>query len=678
MKVRWLAICALSLMPIGANAQRYFASPDGSEVADQKTGLIWRRCAEGMSFSGGACTGTATSFSYKDALQQAKTQAGRTGVAWRLPTIRELLSLVEIHPPILPAINVKAFPTTPSGSFWSGSTYSDDSFVLGDHGDNMLQNALRTTAVISQNGSTIVWVGNFVLGNIQFHTEGDKGSSDAYHVRLVRSAAGAEGASQDLIEASRRGDTATVQAQLAKGADINSKSRIDNDESALLVASRQDHLQVVQALLAKGANVNEKGNFGETALMWASMNGYFEVSQALLAMGADVNSKANNGKDALDMAKAFQKDDILALLTPSAAQNLTAAGAAPVEKDSALPIQPTAQPTTHKSRFVYVANSQSNNISGYTIDDETGSLKSITGSPFAAGTGPSCISVDPKVHFVYAVSGNGLIGYKIDGATGELTPLHGSPFAADFSECVALDPSGKFAFVTKTGGSISTFAVRATSGALSAIAESHGAEDYPHSLAVTPGGKYLYVAVNPGKHVLGYRINAATGYLALVPGAPFAAGSGPQSISVDPAGRFVYVANLGSGDISGYAINAVNGSLTKVPGSPFHAGHGPFSVTVDPTGRFAYAAAGPNVFGYSINSATGELADVPGSPFIVGDVPTSVAVDPAGNFVYVTISNSNLIVGFRINRANGALTLIPGTPFQTGSSPTFVAIAPGS
>ena len=120
--------------------------------------------------------------------------------------------------------------------------------------------------------------------------------------------------------------------------------------------------------------------------------------------------------------------------------------------------------------------------------------------------------MDPKVQFVYAVSGNGLIGYKIDGATGELTPVHGSPFAADFSECVAIDPSGKFAFVTKTGGSISTFTVRAASGALSAIAESHVAEDYPHSLAVTPGGKYLYVAVNPGKHVLGYRINAATGF----------------------------------------------------------------------------------------------------------------------------------------------------------------------
>ena len=42
-----------------AQTPRYSYSADGSEVTDSKTGLVWRRCAEGMSWSSGACTGTA-------------------------------------------------------------------------------------------------------------------------------------------------------------------------------------------------------------------------------------------------------------------------------------------------------------------------------------------------------------------------------------------------------------------------------------------------------------------------------------------------------------------------------------------------------------------------------------------------------------------------------------------
>jgi hypothetical protein len=43
--------------------------------------------------------------------------------------------------------------------------------------------------------------------------------------------------------------------------------------------------------------------------------------------------------------------------------------------------------------FVYVANLNSNNVSGFAIDVTTGARTAISGSPFAAGTGPRSVAV---------------------------------------------------------------------------------------------------------------------------------------------------------------------------------------------------------------------------------------------------------------------------------------------
>ena len=101
---------------------RYIVSTDGQEVTDTQTNLIWRRCAEGMVFSGSTCTGTASGFNHEAALQNATNQAISTGIAWRLPNIKELSSIAD-RSLINPAIDSSAFPATPPFWFWSASPY---------------------------------------------------------------------------------------------------------------------------------------------------------------------------------------------------------------------------------------------------------------------------------------------------------------------------------------------------------------------------------------------------------------------------------------------------------------------------------------------------------------------------------------------------------------------------
>jgi hypothetical protein len=124
-----LALLLFAQAPAPALAQqaaRFTYSADGQEVTDQATGLIWRRCAEGMAWASTTCTGSALNFTHENALTRAKTEATASGKAWRLPNVKELSSLVD-RAHVSPAIDVAAFPATPSSWFWSSSPYAGDS-----------------------------------------------------------------------------------------------------------------------------------------------------------------------------------------------------------------------------------------------------------------------------------------------------------------------------------------------------------------------------------------------------------------------------------------------------------------------------------------------------------------------------------------------------------------------
>ena len=112
-------------LPQGDNSNeqppaRFIISEDGTEVTDNKTGLIWRRCAEGMTASIDGCTGIPGAYNLEDALALAKSQAKATGKAWRLPKVEELSSIVDMNRRD-PSIDTDVFPGTPGSPFFTAS-----------------------------------------------------------------------------------------------------------------------------------------------------------------------------------------------------------------------------------------------------------------------------------------------------------------------------------------------------------------------------------------------------------------------------------------------------------------------------------------------------------------------------------------------------------------------------
>lgn len=113
--------------PLETNAQKYVISDDGQEVLDTQTGLIWRRCVEGMKWNGKTCEGLPFAGMLVESLERAVSQTRLTGKNWRLPNIKELSSLVDFSKTDL-AIDTTIFPQTPNDQFWSSSPYAMDAF----------------------------------------------------------------------------------------------------------------------------------------------------------------------------------------------------------------------------------------------------------------------------------------------------------------------------------------------------------------------------------------------------------------------------------------------------------------------------------------------------------------------------------------------------------------------
>jgi len=132
---------------------RYQILANGAEVKDLQTGLTWQRCSVGQRWSGSGCEGNAENFKFDEAQAQA-------GSGWRVPTVRELHSLIQCSNGFKgtedlkdgkgsvpdwckdgstqPTIHTTAFPNTPSSWYWTSSPvvgYSDIAWgVYFDYG----------------------------------------------------------------------------------------------------------------------------------------------------------------------------------------------------------------------------------------------------------------------------------------------------------------------------------------------------------------------------------------------------------------------------------------------------------------------------------------------------------------------------------------------------------------
>lgn len=356
---------------------------------------------------------------------------------------------------------------------------------------------------------------------------------------------------------------------------------------------------------------------------------------------------------------------------------------------------------------VYVTNSGSNNVSGYTINPSTGGLAAIPGSPFVNVPAPSTIAVSSNGFFAYVANSqtNNVTVFRVgtNGALllGEATPATPNPASVGTApRALAISRDSRFLYVANSGSdSVTVFSI-GTAGVLTRVPPTTANPNpvaaggsAPIALTTSSPGRFLYVANSTSNTVTAFQIETS-GLLTQVPPAgpgtnPISvSGTGPTALALSPNGQFLYVTNGASNTVTAFQV-ATSGLLTLVPPTGSNpnpvstGGATPNGIAVASNGAFLYIANGEgNVSTFAIGG-NGLLTLVPVSgailnPTPAGSSPAAVTLSQDGQFLYVA-NRGGSVSAYTITSGSGTLvplTPLLGNPFPAGTNPSAIATPP--
>ncbi|HYP26734.1 MAG TPA: beta-propeller fold lactonase family protein [Blastocatellia bacterium] len=235
---------------------------------------------------------------------------------------------------------------------------------------------------------------------------------------------------------------------------------------------------------------------------------------------------------------------------------------------------------TPDGRFLIVANSDSNNLTVFSIGSN-GSLTPVPGSPFpAGGLTPNDIEVSPDGRLLaVALVGNDRLAVFSLGANGVLTPVPGSPFPAPAAGSIAgidINCTNSLLFAGEGvlgSSSLGVYGIQ-PDGSLVFLGAMTGGGLNSNVVVLSPDDRFLFVSNQLSNTITVFSV-APDGTLAEVIGSPFdnPGGSEPLQMATDQAGRFLYVNNT-NGTLSVFGIGS-NGALMPAAGSALPVGSSP-------------------------------------------------------------------------------------------------------
>jgi len=355
-------------------------------------------------------------------------------------------------------------------------------------------------------------------------------------------------------------------------------------------------------------------------------------------------------------------------------------------------------PTTGTGNTAYLTLPNEGSILQLHIDGATGAVAVQNQTSGYEGTTPYGLALAPKKNFLYVANSqsNNIFTFSI-ASDGNLARLCPNPPVCATSDGgsgpyeALVDPSGKYLLVTNSGlpGSVSVFSIDSSSAALTAVSGSpFYANDSPSGIAMPPAGNLVYVTNPSSGMVTGFTFDASTGALTEVAGSPFFSGPGASALATDNSGQFLYVANTSAqnsgsdviGNISGFSINA-NGGLTLIAGSPFtpSIGTGPSTLVAVPNSSFLYATTPGSSFSiwcFQINSSNGQLTVANQSPFSQTAGGQFALIDTNGNYFFIGSEQSKEIAAYTYDNNTGQPTAVLNSPFSINHVPGKMVIVP--
>lgn len=198
------------------------------------------------------------------------------------------------------------------------------------------------------------------------------------------------------------------------------------------------------------------------------------------------------------------------------------------------------------------------------------------------GTGPVDVAVspgsgaNPTLVFVANQDSNDVTVYLADLNTGQLTLVPGSPFPNPVAgdQIGAVEVVQDNLYVTnRVSNTISRYTINLTTGVLTPGTSFASGGVLPGRMTrlETPAALFLYCANSGSSNVTGFQVNPTNGALAPLAGFPVAAGgNNPHQftqVSLPDGTVVLYLTT--SNQVSGFEVDTTSGALTPLTGSPF-------------------------------------------------------------------------------------------------------------
>jgi 6-phosphogluconolactonase len=313
--------------------------------------------------------------------------------------------------------------------------------------------------------------------------------------------------------------------------------------------------------------------------------------------------------------------------------------------------------------FVYVAHSDDpegftlgDRISAFSLDESTGVLTEIIGSPFLEDRGAQGLAVHPSGKWVYAKNyfGEIISCLSVDPTTGALRRLNGYLGASDEARQFRIHPSGDFLYLMTRNG-VTAYLIDAATGTLTWAA--HAGSEGPWDLAFDPSGRFIYIVYGLPIGIEAYAIDASNGSFSAVPGSPFALGAAQGEVHVLPPGDTLCASIYEFDGIQAFSIDPATGALTPGAASPFTDPGRPWRLLLDPLGRFGYVwlTSSGDIDVYAISTASGAWRKAASDPQQAAGWTGGLAFDPSGNFLFTTDHDAKTISTYAVHPITGAL-----------------------
>jgi 6-phosphogluconolactonase (cycloisomerase 2 family) len=325
---------------------------------------------------------------------------------------------------------------------------------------------------------------------------------------------------------------------------------------------------------------------------------------------------------------------------------------------------------------IYVANATTSSLSGFTVG--TGTLSTISGSPFSLGFVPLDVVVTPNNSFVYVAGPAAIYAYSI-ASDGSIAAVSGGAAVAAISvSSLAISPDGLWLFgLDSISQVLDEYKINTSTGALTGIAPIPYAPAsgtwIPRMVRASPAGNLVFISLGTAGDVV-FTLNTTTGAVVnsqTLP--PVSATTSDNALAINSAGTYLYIARTGTGaGVAVYTIGA-GGALNSISGSPFTAGSQPSSLVIDSTGKYLYAAnRGDNtISGYSIGTGSA-LTELTGSPYTSGSQVISLSLDKAGTYLLAGALGGSPDLSMYSFDATTAGKLNSVTSAASGTSPAGV------